>query len=155
MIVRPARWQEQAPLVAMGLRFQATVSAYTWFLPPSPAGVADLVAYLLELQSTNADATILVADQAGVLLGAIALIIGLHPVSGHRYADEIAWWIDPEHRGALRAGPQLLVAAEDWAQGKGVSMIKMVEPLPSRVGRFYLHHGYRAVETAHVKVFGG
>lgn len=66
-------------------------------------------------------------------------------------AEEIAWWVEPEHRNGP-VGPKLLWAAEAWAVQKGANLCKMVAPAESKVGTFYVRVGYQAVETAYVKV---
>lgn len=85
------------------------------------------------------------------LVGMLAIVAIPHPMTGRTYADEIAWWVEPEHRhGTL--GPKMLREAEDWAISQGANMLKMVAPAGSTVGRFYEHVGYRPVETAYIKL---
>lgn len=88
---------------------------------------------------------------AGAVCGFLALVDVENPITGENYADEIVWWVEPGYRGALKAGPALLDAAEAWATAKGLTLIKMVAPWGSRVGRFYLRHGYRPIEIAYAK----
>lgn len=84
------------------------------------------------------------------LVGMLAIVALPHPLTGGIYAEEIAWWVEPEHRhGTL--GPKMLRSAEDWATRNGAKMCKMVAPAGSQVGAFYEHIGYRAVETAYIK----
>lgn len=145
--IREATTLDHSALVGMALRFLKTVSTYE-FLVPSREHVGRLVDVVLEA------GVILIADVPDGVVGAIALIAQPHPIDGSPFADEVAWWVEPEHRGALRAGPLLLGAAEDWAQAEGCIMVKMVAPLPSTVGRFLERRGYRPIEVAYVKHFG-
>jgi hypothetical protein len=85
-------------------------------------------------------------------VGMLALVVLPHPMTGRPFADEVAWWVEPEYRKGL-AGPQLLRRAERYAQDAGLSLIKMVAPAASSVGAFYERRGYVAVETAYQKVF--
>lgn len=84
------------------------------------------------------------------LVGMIALVCGPHPVTAQIVCEELAWWVNPEHRRS-RIGPALLGRAEDWARQNGAIMLKMVAPAGSDVSRYYERHGYEAVETAFVK----
>jgi GNAT superfamily N-acetyltransferase len=72
-------------------------------------------------------------------------------ITGDLYAEEVAWWVEPNRRG-LRLGPQLIAVAEEWATTRGLRSIKMVAPIPSQVGRYYERRGYVALETAYLKV---
>lgn len=147
MRIREATTLDHHALVGMALRFLKTVSTYD-FLVPSREHIGRVVDVVLD------SGVILVAEVPDAVVGAIALIAVPHPVDGTLFADEVAWWVEPEHRGGLRAGPYLLGAAEDWAQRNGCNMVKMVAPLPSSVGRFLEKRGYRAIEVAYVKHLG-
>jgi GNAT superfamily N-acetyltransferase len=84
------------------------------------------------------------------LVGMLAIVCLPHPLTGKPYADEIAWWVEPQHRGGS-IGPKMLRAAEDWATTNGANMVKMVAPADTTVGKFYERMGYQAVETAYIK----
>lgn len=85
------------------------------------------------------------------VVGMLALYVATHPLTGEEYGDEIAWWVDVEHRKG-RAGWQLLRAAETWARARRLSVLKMVAPEPEAgVGRFYERIGYTRVETVYQK----
>lgn len=93
---------------------------------------------------------ILIGEDAGVGVGMIAIAALDHPISGDKYAEELAWWVEPSHRhGTL--GPRLLRSAERWCVQNDLNMLKMVAPHGSRVGAIYEHRGYRPIETAYVK----
>lgn len=97
-----------------------------------------------------ANGVILLADAHGHTVGMLAIANFPHPLTGEPYADEVAWWVDPEHRKG-RAGFYLLRACEDWARQNGLSMIKMVAPFGTDIGKFYERLGYVPVETAYQK----
>jgi GNAT superfamily N-acetyltransferase len=86
----------------------------------------------------------------GELVAMIAIVLFPHPITGRVYADELAWWVEPKYRRG-RIGPKLLRRAEDWARQNGASMLKMVAPHGTDVGRFYEARGFTAVETAYQK----
>lgn len=85
------------------------------------------------------------------LVGMLGLVVIPHPMSGLDEAAEVAWWIEPEHRGG-RTAYNLLCAAEEWARHRGVGCLKMVAPSDSpNTGTFYEQLGYQAVETVYQK----
>jgi GNAT superfamily N-acetyltransferase len=86
----------------------------------------------------------------GGLVGMIALFCAPHPITGEPYADELCWWVEPAYRRG-NLGLKLLRCAERWATTKGATMLKMVAPEGTDIGRFYERVGYRAVETAYQK----
>lgn len=85
------------------------------------------------------------------VIGMLALYVATHPLTGLPMGDEIAWWVEPEHRNG-RAGWLLYRATERWAREHGLSMIKMVAPAddPS-VGAFYVRLNYTPAETVYLK----
>lgn len=94
---------------------------------------------------------VLVADNGDHLVGMLAIVALLHPLGGKLYAEEVCWWVEPEHRSGF-IGPKMLRSAEDWARRKGCSVVKMVAPHGSTVGDFYGRIGYTPIETAYIKV---
>jgi GNAT superfamily N-acetyltransferase len=81
----------------------------------------------------------------------LALAAVPHPVSGQDYAEELAWWVEPAHRGSS-IGPRLLAAAEAWCVQNKLGVLKMVAPAASDVGAFYVRRGYTLVESVYQKV---
>jgi GNAT superfamily N-acetyltransferase len=94
--------------------------------------------------------TILVAEVDGRVVGMICLALVPHLLTGQLYVDEVAWWVDPAHRGGT-AGPRLLKAAEQWAVQNHANLIRMVAPCGSDAGRYYRRCGYKEVETTFSK----
>lgn len=140
--IRPATAADTDRLVAMSLRFQATTK-YAQHLRATPETVAALIATLL----ASADATILVVEQAGELVGMLAAAIYVQPMSLERIGSEIVWWMEPEARGG-RAALRLLRTAEAWAQERGATVFQMMAPSPE-VSAFYERLGYAEIETHH------
>jgi len=68
-------------------------------------------------------------------------------------ANEIVWWIDPEHQ-SLGLGKQLLKAIEPEAKAMGCSQIVMValSTSPEFVDELYKHMGYHLSERVYTKV---
>lgn len=86
------------------------------------------------------------------LVGMLAMVALPHPLTGEPFADELAWYVEPEHRRGT-VGPRLLAAGEAWARAQGFSVVKMVAPAGGDVGRFYARRGYVEVETVWQKTF--
>jgi GNAT superfamily N-acetyltransferase len=94
-----------------------------------------------------------VADIDGQVVGFIAVVAIEHPFTGQLYAEELAWFVHPDHRQGL-VGPRLLRAIEEWTRQEGVPSLKMVAPVAeSQVRDHYLASGYKELETSYVKTF--
>ena len=97
---------------------------------------------------------ILVAEQGGALTGMLMGI--LNPIwfaPATRCAVELAWWIEPEHRGGM-AAIRLVNAFEEWAKAQGAAMVTMcdlvVDGQPP-VGDIIMRLGYTPSERTFVK----
>jgi hypothetical protein len=85
------------------------------------------------------------------VIGMLALIAYEHPLTGRRVGEELAWWVEPEHRGGTAAG-RLERHMLRWSVQNQLHMVKMVAPSGSSVGDFYDKRGYQALETHWIKV---
>lgn len=83
-------------------------------------------------------------------VGFCALMQATHVLTGEDYADEVALWVEPEHRKGT-VGGRLLLAAEAWTRQKSIPCLKMVAPVGSRLHQHYQHRGYVPVETSYQK----
>lgn len=147
--IRVATPADVPAIERMGLRFVDSVAKYGTLFRATPQSMQTLAGLFFALGEEKA-VIILAVDGRDAPFGMIACVVAPQLIDGTIYCDEMVWWVDPEAR-ARRAGPDLLKAAEDWARGKKCSMLKMVAPIPSTVGRFYERLGYEAIETAHAK----
>lgn len=138
--IRPATDVDIPRLVEMGTRF-ISETTYRDRITNSPDAMLALAERLL---TGGDDATVLVADRAGAVVGMIGLVAFAHHISGERVVGEVCWWVDPEARGS--AGVRLLKAAEQWARARGATAIQMIAPTDD-VARIYLALGYVPVET--------
>ena len=144
MPIRHATLADTPALVAMAARFLAT-SPYGALLPTTPTQIERLVTVVRDA------GTILLAEVDGQAVGLLALLAADHPLNGRPYAEELAWWVEPEHRGG-HLGAALLAEAEAWAAAQGLGLLKMVAPEPvDGLGAFYEARGYRPLERAYVK----
>lgn len=142
LTIRPATVADVPRLVALSCRFRAE-TAYRALVADDPGQHAALFTQLVE----GPTSVVLVADEAGLVVGVIACVLQPHHFSGQRTASEVIWWVEPEARGA---GLRLKRAAERWAAECGAVQIQMSAPATlagARVGRLYQRRGYRPVET--------
>jgi GNAT superfamily N-acetyltransferase len=136
-LVRPATGADVPRIVEMGMRFAQMV--YGARLRPDPEALSALALRLMGM----ADSTLLVAEQDGAVVGMIGMMVYRHPMSAELVGTEVAWWIDPEHRGI---GLRLLRAGETWARAQGAVTFQMIAPTPD-VERLYERMGFERMET--------
>lgn len=143
-MIRQATDADIPALAAMGARFHAA-SDYANLLTPTPEAVERTLRGLL------AGGVIFVGEQDGVLAGAILGMVMPHFLSGELVCGELAWWVDPAHRGSL--GVRLLRRLEEWARAQGAVRMAVAAPAGApRVDALYLRTGYCMVEKAFMKV---
>jgi GNAT superfamily N-acetyltransferase len=129
-------------LVALGCEFRAAV--YADLLPENPAQMRVLAASLL----ASATGTILVARDAGVIVGMLGLTAFAHPLSGLWTVAELFWYVQPSARGLL--GLRLLRAGERWARDRHALRLQVVAPTTD-VETLYQRLGFHAVERSYEK----
>jgi GNAT superfamily N-acetyltransferase len=136
-------------VIEMGTRFLATKP----FGPAAPSDPARLEAAVDVCLRTG---TILLSEQQLFvetrITGMFCLYAMEHPFTGEPMAEELAWWVEPEHRNGT-AGVRLLRSAIEWATTSGVACLRMNAPNGTRVGTILERHGFRPVETAYVLRF--
>jgi len=151
MIIRPATLEDSAAVCRMAIRFLEE-TPYGELVTPNEVKIAQLMLQCLDL------GVIYVAELEDApphtLVGFLALVALAHPVSGDPFAEELAWWVQPEARH-LSVGPRLLAHGERWAIAHALRMLKMVAPAASSVGGFYERRGYRLVELTYCKTLLG
>lgn len=153
MKIRTMLEGDRAEIVRMGGAFIAGTNYGEVFAALVPgadlaAGVDRLVSLVQQLGPSVAQC--FVVDDGAGLVGMLAIASGAHFLSGALFAEEIAWWVEPQSRGDL--GPALLDTAEDWARGVDCAFIKMIAPVGDPVvARYYKRRGYLEVETAFAK----
>ena len=143
MTIRLATVLDLERLTEMATRFlQETAYGRVCGAAP-PERIAPVVSLVLE------GGVGLVAVVGGSLVAFCGLVESEHVLSGERFADEVALWVEPEYRSGT-IGPRLIRAAEDWARQRGLSYLKMVAPDGAKLNRFLRRQGYAAVETAYL-----
>jgi len=143
-VIREATVADTDRLVEMTMRFLTTTD-YGRLLGVNVTCIRKLVSLVLQ------HGVVFVGETwKHELIGMIALTALPHLLTGEAFAEEQAWWVEPEHRGGS-LGPRLLAAAEAWSRENNLKMIKVVAPEGGDVGKFYTKLGYHAIETAYVK----
>lgn len=141
--VRSATLEDVDAVVALGLEFLET-STYRQLGAGEPNAIARLLCTVLD------HGAVFLAVAGDEVVGMIAMLMVPHIFSGETFADEVAWFVKPAHRG--RAGVLLLQAAERWAVQNHAKLVKMVAPEGTSVGDLYRRKGYQVIEQAFVKV---
>ncbi len=87
----------------------------------------------------------------GMIIGALAAVIGPDPNVPIIVATECFWFVRSPWRGK---GIKLLDAFEAWADERGAhlkAMIHLVELQPEKLMNLYVHRGYREFERHFIK----
>ena len=94
---------------------------------------------------------IFVLEENGVIIGMLACIISEFLFSHKRVANELAWYVDKEHRGGTKA-LRLIKTYEDWAKSKGANIISMSDLSQlQELGGLYKRLGYHLSESSYSK----
>jgi GNAT superfamily N-acetyltransferase len=106
--------------------------------------------YLIE----SGEGAVFVAERTGAIVGcAGALRFPYYFNLACSAAQELFWWIAPEHRGSI-LGVRLLQALERWARDSGCATLTMIS-LPaledSPAAALYRRMGYRPSEHNFIK----
>lgn len=141
-MIRDATAADIPRLVEMGTRF-LTETVYSGKVPVNPPAMTRT----LELLLASDLGALFVSDVGGVVTGMIGLLVFEHPITGARTAQELFWWVEPEHRGH---GVRLLARGEQWAVAAGAERLHMIAPTPA-VGHLYERLGYDFLESAYQK----
>lgn len=135
--------------------FQLTVLCYN-FVKEAPdiflSFDKDKVEHILEAIVDSDIGEIFILEKnnipCGLLIGAISEL----PFSRKRIANELAWFVEKEHRGGTKA-LRLIKAYEKWAREGGADIISMSNLNEVQdLGSLYYRLGYKATETSYTKV---
>lgn len=141
-LIRKAERRDIPEMVRMAGEF---VAASGTGLPFDPDYVADSI----RAHMVNSATLSLILDVDGSARGMLCAVAAWSPLAPVMIADEIAWWIDPVHRG--RHAAAMLNAYEKWAVRTGCDYLGMVALAGSRTDVIYRRAGYALIETRHVK----
>lgn len=137
-MIRPATPADRAVIVRMARDFHAASGLP---LPFDAAYAAAIASAYIE----DDDKLCLVLD-AGTVVGVLAAHVYQHQLAPVLAADELMWWIDPAHRG--RSALVMLATYEEWARGKGCTLIGMATPpCDDKAAAIYRRKGYAPAGT--------
>lgn len=139
--IRSAKFNELDRVVELGRKFLAE-GPYRRYVEDNPKTAAKLAIDL----NANPQARILVAVVDGEVIGVLAFVIFDHYLSGVKTANEVIWYVLPDHRG--RAALELLWAAEREAEKLGAVNMQLTAP-SWYVGEIYQRCGYALVEIGY------
>ncbi len=96
------------------------------------------------------DRLCLIYERDGAAVGMLAAYAACHMLAPVKIANEIVWWVEPQHRG--RSAVAMLQAYERWARQRGCALIHMVglgaDPVTAKL---YERQGYLAAERHFMK----
>lgn len=140
-MIRHATRDDIPALVDMGLRF-IRESGYDGRIAENPAQIGR---FLSDLIGSDVGVVFVSTTEAGAVTGTIVLLRYVQPFSGQVIVSELAWWVNPEHRGH---GLRLLKHAEQWAAESGAELMQMIAPTAA-VESLYQRLGYERLEAAY------
>ena len=140
MTVRQAVYADVDQVLRMAAAFIAS-SAYADQVVFNEPYLRGLVPWLIDEQ------LLLVLEHEGALVGMLAMATVPQLLSGDLTCSEIAWWVNPQHRGSIGA-VRLWIRGERWAAARGARWVQMIAPPDATdVHEFYRRRGYRPLET--------
>ncbi|GAB5431208.1 MAG: hypothetical protein EpisKO_05780 [Epibacterium sp.] len=142
-LLRPARGSERFEVLAMCREFHAASGI------PFPFDAAHASRAAQEYIE-RPDRLCLVLDVDGALRGLLAASVSISPLSPVRVAQELVFWVAPDHRG--RAPKMMLAAYGEWARSQGCAAAGLSGLNDGRVARFFRASGYGLSENKFLKV---
>jgi len=145
LIIREATGDDMPGLVRLGKQF-AEVSPYAPYYDEM-----QLISAVYRLLSMET-ACCFVAQDGNHIVG---FIYGISSTLWFNqfvpYVAELAWWVDPKHRGT--AGPRLLKQLEQWASERGAVILSLsqLDTLGTDLQPMMSRRGYTKAESTYYK----
>lgn len=146
-IVRPATREDIPRIVDMALRFYPTTH-YAKIADVTKESAAGLAIIAME------SGVMLVAEKDGAVIGMACLVVGPFEFNvSVTMATELAWWIEPEHRGSTLA-LRMMEAIHAAARERGASVVRMATMAnsPPQAAAMYERLGYVHSDSHYMKV---
>lgn len=144
-IVRPARADERFAVLGLCARFHAASGIPFAF---NPAHASRSAQAFIE----GIDRLCLVLEVGGALRGVLAASTSISPLAPVRIAQEVVFWVDPDHRG--RSPLRMIAAYEDWARAQGCVAVGLACLDDLRVSRLFEISGFARAENSFLKMLG-
>ena len=143
MIIRKATHDDIFDLLVLARGFSKEAPAmHKWDKDKTEA--------MLKTCLDNEATTILVMDHDGEVVGGIVGVIQPMFMSHTVIASELAWFVDPAHRG--RGAIKLVKAFETWAKEHGADYLTMADIRGiADLSKLYERQGYQLTEAAYSK----
>lgn len=143
-MIRDAAWEDLPAVLRLGREFWAESGADD-ALPFSDEAAMDT---LCELVDGGLPGCLLVADDAGRIIGAAGAVFYPHPFSGVKTGMELFWRAAPGHGRGLMAE---LEARARAAGCKAMVMGGLEAKRPEAVQALYVRAGYTPMERGYVR----
>lgn len=143
-MIRDAHETDIPRIVEMGRKFfelsgQTDIATYD----------DEMAANTVRFCMTDGVVLVLEDDKWGIVGMAAALIYRIYVSRDDIAAQELFWWIEPDHRGH---GNDLRKALESRSKEKGATVMNMIALETMKwVGRLYERAGYRPFDHTYVK----
>ena len=147
MTVRNATQDDIPRIVEMARTFYAD-SGYTAIAEASIPSLAGLAIITME------SGVMLVAEADGAVVGMACLFVEPFTFNPSvMVASEIAWWVDPAHRGSLLA-KEMLSVIDDRCKALGVNVIRMatLANSPPQAAALYERLGYTKADSYYMRI---
>tara|TARA_R110001632_G_scaffold213640_1_gene340036 strand:- start:222 stop:683 length:462 start_codon:yes stop_codon:yes gene_type:complete len=111
--------------------------------------VKDLVSSLID--SEAGFVKIVTIDEE--VVGALVAMASPIPINSFIFAQEIMFWLDPDHRNG-KTSSKLIEEYVEWSKAAGCDFVRLSsldELLGSRVGVLFKRKGFKPIETAYIK----
>lgn len=112
-------------------------------------GATPELAHALTTMVLDRGTVFVAVDSNGLIVGMLGAVAGPWLGVGPVCASEIAWWIEPDHRGGMTA-IRLEQAYTEWARTQGAVVAQMIAP-DDRTEQLYRKLRYRFIESAFIK----
>ena len=150
MIIREATSEDCQAVARLGAEFVGKLK-----MPRVGSVDATRLEATFNAVHSNSDGVVLVAEADGEVAGfLLGMALPLWFDSLDWSAAELAWWVDPKHRGGSTAA-RLVRAFEDWAKGRGVARVVLSDvefaDAAQPAGALIERLGYTMTERAFAK----
>ena len=142
-IVRSARPDERFAVLLLARDFHAAAGIPFEFHPAHASCAA-------KDHIEAPDKLCLVLEVGGALRGVLAASWSISPLAPVKIAQELIFWVDPDHRG--RASHRMLAEYEKWARVQGCAAAGLAGLNDPRVARFFGAAGFGLIENKFLKI---